>query len=232
MNGTTEAHATAEQVANYWDWRSRAYDAACSRHPQWHEIFLTSFGEKKFLDLLDMGSGTGFLALGFSERGHRVTGVDLSPEMVEFAKNQAKERGLSVEFLRGDALEPPLFSRRFDGVTCRNLLWTLPDPLKGLKAWKRLLKPGGRVVIADGMWEPRLYLEKEEPVTTKFKEMYSGIRGTLPYFLGMTAGEGEELLKEGGFVSVERHGHLFRENPYEYKNEFFVLSARNPVPGE
>ncbi|ADE56610.1 MULTISPECIES: class I SAM-dependent methyltransferase [Aminobacterium] len=227
MDTGISSNTTAERVASYWSWRSQVYDTTCSKHTQWHDIFLAPFKDKKSLRLLDMGAGTGFLSLGFAKKGHRVTGIDLSPEMVNFARKMAREKNISIEFFLGDAQEPPLFSSPFDGITCRNLLWTLPNPLRALTAWKRLLKPQGLVVIADGLWEPRLYLAKEEPVTIKFKEAYSEIREQLPYFLGLSAENGFSLLEQAGFSEISRHDHLFHENPYEYNNEFFVLSAVN-----
>ena len=61
----------------------------------------------------------------------------------------------------------------------------------------------------------------------KFKEAYSEIREQLPYFLGLSAENGFSLLEQAGFSEISRHDHLFHENPYEYNNEFFVLSAVN-----
>ncbi|MDD3426637.1 MAG: methyltransferase domain-containing protein [Aminobacterium sp.] len=226
MNIFKSQEKPSEKIASYWSWRSKVYDNACSKHHQWHDIFLTPFKGKQPLDLLDMGSGTGFLAIGFAQKGHKVIGMDLSPEMVSFAKNEAKKQNLSVEFFLGNAEEPPYFPNLFDGITCRNLLWTLPNPLQALTSWKKLLKPHGQLVIADGLWEPRLYLAKEEPVTMKFKEAYSEIREQLPFFLGLSVENGISLLKQAGFSQIKRYDHLFSENPYEYKNKFFVLSAK------
>ena len=150
MNTENSSPPMMGKIADYWSWRSEVYHTACSRHPQWHEIFLSPFEGKQSLRLLDMGTGTGFLALGFAERGHRVTGVDLSPEMIAFAKKEALRQNLSVEFLEGNAQEPPFPEEKlFDGITCRNLLWTLPNPLQALRAWKKLLKPEGTVVVGE-----------------------------------------------------------------------------------
>ncbi|MFF4751202.1 class I SAM-dependent methyltransferase [Streptomyces sp. NPDC002514] len=92
-------------------------------------------------DVLDLGCGTGSLALLAAEQGHRVTGVDLSPAMVERAR--AKTAGRDVAFLLGDAAAPPVGERRFDAVLVRHLLWTLPEPARALRHWAGLLRPGG-----------------------------------------------------------------------------------------
>ncbi|MBA5221301.1 class I SAM-dependent methyltransferase [Streptomyces griseoaurantiacus] len=101
-------------------------------------------------DLLDLGCGTGSLSLLAVEAGHRVTGVDASPAMLDRAR--AKLAGRDAEFLRGDAAAPPVGGRRFDAVLVRHVLWTLPDPAAALRHWHGLLRAGGRMVLVEGVW--------------------------------------------------------------------------------
>lgn len=84
--------------------------------------------------------------------GHRVTGVDLSPRMVERARAKLKAAGLDGHFLVGDAAAPPTGDARFDVVLCRHLLWTLPDPGAALRQWIRRLRRGGTLVLVEGRW--------------------------------------------------------------------------------
>ncbi|MEW2397650.1 class I SAM-dependent methyltransferase [Streptomyces sp. NPDC046862] len=101
-------------------------------------------------DVLDLGCGTGSLSLLAAERGHRVTGVDLSPAMIDRAR--AKLAGRPAVFLVGDASAPPVGEERFDVVLVRHVLWTLPDPARVLREWSGLLRPGGRLVLVEGVW--------------------------------------------------------------------------------
>ncbi len=101
-------------------------------------------------EVLDVGCGTGSLALLLAEQGHRVTGVDLSPVMVERARR--KLAGHPVEVLIGDATAPQVGARRFDVVLARHLLWTLPKPQTALLHWVGLLRPGGHLVLVEGRW--------------------------------------------------------------------------------
>ncbi|WFB83096.1 MULTISPECIES: class I SAM-dependent methyltransferase [Streptomyces] len=101
-------------------------------------------------DVLDLGCGTGSLSLLAAEQGHRVTGVDLSPAMVELAR--AKLAGRDAVFLTGDAAAPPVGEQRFDTVLVRHVLWTLPDPGRALRHWRELLRPEGRLVLVEGVW--------------------------------------------------------------------------------
>lgn len=101
-------------------------------------------------DVLDLGCGTGSLSLLASEQGHRVTGVDLSPAMVTLARE--KLAGRDALFLVDDAAAPPVGEQRFDAVLVRHVLWALPDPGRALRHWCGLLRPGGRLVLVEGMW--------------------------------------------------------------------------------
>lgn len=101
-------------------------------------------------DVLDLGCGTGSLSLLAAEQGHRVTGVDLSPPMVDLAR--AKLAGRDAVFLFGDAAAPPVGEQRFDVVLVRHVLWALPDPGRALRHWRELLRPGGRLVLIEGVW--------------------------------------------------------------------------------
>ncbi|MEU6094573.1 class I SAM-dependent methyltransferase [Streptomyces sp. NPDC047079] len=84
-------------------------------------------------------------AAGFDEAG-----VDLSPAMVALAR--AKSAAHDAVFLVGDAAAPPVRERLFDAVLVRHVLWTLPDPGRALRRWRALLRPGGRLVLVEGVW--------------------------------------------------------------------------------
>ncbi len=100
-------------------------------------------------DVLDLGCGTGSLALLALEQGHRVLGVDLSPAMADLARGKLGGR---AEVVVGDAARPPVGRRTFDVVLARHVLWTFPDPAAVLRHWCTLLRPGGRLVLIEGVW--------------------------------------------------------------------------------
>ena len=103
-------------------------------------------------DVLDIGTGTGFVALIASQLGHRVIGLDLSSAMLSEARVRAEQRGLRTTFTVGDAVAPALEDESLDAIICRHLLWTLRKPQVALMNWRRLLRPKGRVVVIDGFW--------------------------------------------------------------------------------
>ncbi|GAA2555062.1 MULTISPECIES: class I SAM-dependent methyltransferase [Streptomyces] len=101
-------------------------------------------------DVLDLGCGTGSLSLLAADQGHRVTGIDRSPAMVALARE--KLAGRDAVFLVGDAATPPVGERRYDAVLVRHVLWALPGPGRVLRHWRGLLRPGGRLVLVEGVW--------------------------------------------------------------------------------
>ena len=82
--------------------------------------------------------------------------------MLAVAKSKASD---SIEFRIGDAENPPFDKGKFDAVVTRHVLWTLPNPEKALESWRNVLKPGGKVVVIDGIWDngsARNALEKKD----------------------------------------------------------------------
>ncbi|WP_189309839.1 class I SAM-dependent methyltransferase [Streptomyces brasiliensis] len=147
-------HATAPGID--WDAEAVAFDDEPDhglRDPEVRAAWDARLGTwlpDRPSDVLDLGCGTGSLSLLASERGHHVTGVDLSPAMVERAR--AKLAGRDAVFLVGDAAAPPVGEQRYDVVLVRHVLWTLPDPARVLRHWWSLLRPGGRLVLVEGVW--------------------------------------------------------------------------------
>src|ERR671914_718961 len=103
--------------------------------------------------VLDVATGTGQPALTIAKivgQNGKVIGVDLSPEMIEVAKEEAASLGLTntldFQVVKDESLS--MFSdNAFDSVVCRNGLMFMPDPVKALKAFLRVLKPGGKASV-------------------------------------------------------------------------------------
>lgn len=147
-----------DQVTAYWDARGPIYDAQ-PRHGLLHErekdAWLATLRDLLLpppQDVLDVGTGTGFLALLLAELGYRVIGLDLSEGMLATARAKAMSLRPAPQFLVGDAINPPLPPASVDVVANRHVLWTLLDPISAFRNWRRLLRPGGRVVVIDSLW--------------------------------------------------------------------------------
>jgi ubiquinone/menaquinone biosynthesis C-methylase UbiE len=103
-------------------------------------------------EILDVATGTGYVALAAAALGHHVTAIDLSPQMLEELRASAAHRGLAVAARLGDGVAPDFSPASFAVVTSRHFLWTLREPAKAMTNWRNLLKPGGRLVAVDGFW--------------------------------------------------------------------------------
>lgn len=96
--------------------------------------------------VLDVGTGTGFVARVAAELGHAVTGIDLSAAMLD-----ASTASETISFAVGDAVDPPFTAGSFDVVINRSLLWTLREPGRAFTNWHALLAPGGRAISIYGI---------------------------------------------------------------------------------
>ena len=104
--------------------------------------------------VLDVGCGTGTLALAVQRRlgsAGRVAGVDPGAEQIARARAKAARRNAPIEFQVGVIEQLPFPDSTFDVVLSTLMMHHLPAPLKrqGLAEIARVLKPGGRLVIAD-----------------------------------------------------------------------------------
>jgi ubiquinone/menaquinone biosynthesis C-methylase UbiE len=143
-----------ESIRAFWDRDAATYDRSPSHSlsdPQeaaaWKEALrrhLPSPGSR----VLDAGAGAGALALLAAELGYRVTALDFSEPMLELARGKAADRGLEIEFVVADVTEPP--PGPFDAVIERHVLWTQPDPVAVLAAWRRVT-PNGLLVAYEAL---------------------------------------------------------------------------------
>lgn len=188
-----------EHPGNVVDYGSPEYEA-------WVEVIASALPAESS-DVLDVATGTGFIALIAAALGHRVTGVDLSAAMLNVARSNATERALNVRFDEGDAVDPPFAAESFDVVTNRHLLWTLREPLVAMRNWRRLLRSGGRLVVIDGFWSAAMGEDPDgRPGDSEdvFGEHYTAeTRSSLPLFAATDTGPVVEMLHEAGFDDVD-----------------------------
>lgn len=155
------------------------------------------------LRALDLGTGTGSLALGFAQRGLTSTGIDIAPELLEVARQTAASRRLDATFVEGAAEATGLDSASFDLVSAGQCWWWF-DSDAAIREVNRLLVPGGRLLICSFSYLPLpgnvagrtedLILE-HNPGWPK-----AGWRGVHP--------EHVMALDHGGFVEVESFSYV------------------------
>jgi len=119
---------------------------------------------------LDVGCGIGIQAQRMAElagAGGKVAGTDISTVMIDIAKQRTADSKFPLEFLVADAASQPFPDQSFDCVRTERVLMYVPDTQKTINEFKRLLKPGGRVVIFDFDWDGILIAHRDKALTRK-----------------------------------------------------------------
>ena len=144
-----------ERIVSYWEKRSGNFleHKRAELHSSMAERWLCEIKKQlpcdKNLRILDVGCGAGFFSVLLAKEGYQVTGVDLTPDMIENARILAAEEKTVCDFLVMDAENLRFADESFDVVISRNLTWTLPDVKSAYREWVRVLKKGGVLLNFD-----------------------------------------------------------------------------------
>ena len=144
-----------ERIVSYWEKRSGDFlehkraELHSPMAERWLYEIKNQLPQDKNLRILDVGCGAGFFSVLLAKEGYQVTGVDLTPDMVENARTLAAEEKTDCEFLVMDAENLRFADESFDVVISRNLTWTLPDVKSAYREWVRVLKKGGILLNFD-----------------------------------------------------------------------------------
>ena len=184
--------------------------------------------------VLDVATGTGHLALAAAQSvgpAGKVTGLDLTKEMLEQARRKAEAMSVTnTEWREGDAEHPPFPDGSFDAVICSSGIFFLPNQLAALREWRRVLKPGGRVLFSTFGKDNNQQLAE---VATKCQERH-GLKVFEPPTPLPEPSQCQHLLEAADFADAtvlpERHDYDFR-NGDEYWREFSSTHARAALSG-
>ena len=208
------------QVSDYWTRRAPAFDGVASHVAQaalWRDVLAAAFEAQEPKDVFDLGTGTGACALIAASLGHRVRACDGSEGMLAAARQAARASGLDVAFEHALIEEASFAPDTADIVTLRNVLWTLPDPMAALRKAHLILRPGGLILVSDGLWS----------VAAQYRSTYPDtLAASLPRHDGLTENDARAMLSEAGFGPARSWQHLFPASPYPGDVPMFVLAAR------
>jgi ubiquinone/menaquinone biosynthesis C-methylase UbiE len=152
-----------QQARENWTGEAQDYSAHIQKELNsflkraWTGLIAEHAGTGGPLDVLDAGAGPGFFAIIMALAGHRVTAVDCTEAMVDAARTNAEQAGVSVLFSVSDSHALNFPDGSFDLVISRNVVWTLTDAARAFAEWRRLLRPGGRTLIFDANWNRYLF---------------------------------------------------------------------------
>jgi ubiquinone/menaquinone biosynthesis C-methylase UbiE len=188
-----------DKIRAFWDNPHQNYDALAAHgmHSEtekemWLQGMTKLLGQEKNLKILDIGTGTGFLALLLAEMKYNVTGADWAASKIQQAKEKATSSNVAVQFQVQDAEKLSLESNTFDAVVSRHVIWTLSDPYAAAREWVRVAKPGGKVIVDI----PRM---GSHSGNHHFGEE---IGKCLPFYNGADPEKIVEMLKEAGLSKI------------------------------
>lgn len=135
--------------------------------------FLAAHGPCQGGEILDIGTGTARIpiALALADPKAHIVGFDLAPAMIERARQNVDEAGLSdrIGFILGDAKSPSaLGDARYEAVISNTIIHHIPEPLAALRAIFERLAPGGTLFVRD------LYRPDDQPTLAALVQQYAG----------------------------------------------------------
>ena len=213
---------TTDDIRRYWDDFAAEYDSYpdhglldSDTRSAWKDLLRTWLPTTPSV-VADLACGTGTMSVLMAELGHRVSGVDLSAEMVRLAQAKAAPHGSAIDVQQGDAGDPPFEPGTFDVVFARHILWTLPDPTEALRRWAALLRPGGRMVLVEGRWGLEAAADKP----------------ALPWSSGVPSEELAAVEGEQGGESTDEHltDSVFWGKDLEHERYLLRAVARAATP--
>jgi SAM-dependent methyltransferase len=123
-------------------------------------------GIRAGMRVLDVACGTGVVAVTAARLGARVTGLDLTPELLEVARTNASLAGVNIDFHEGDVEQLPFDAEAFDVVVSQFGHMFAPRPDVAIGQMLRVLKSGG--TIAFSTWPPELFIGRMFAVVAQF----------------------------------------------------------------
>jgi SAM-dependent methyltransferase len=193
-------------------WSAGDYPEVARRIESVAELLVERVGAGPGLQMLDVATGSGNVALAGARAGASVTGLDLTPKLLEVARRRAAEADVDVQFIEGDAEELPFESASFDRVTsCFGVMFA-PRHEQAASELLRVARPGASIAFT--AWTP------EGLIGSTFKILGSFMPAPPPELRPPVSWGNEEHVSElfagsGAELSFERHTVAFTHDSPE-----------------
>ncbi|WP_417766988.1 methyltransferase domain-containing protein [Stappia sp.] len=209
-----------DEIRDYWTNRAETFDLSFGHRIRtdaelsaWVSLFRRHGRIAAGSRVLELASVTGEITRVLTRIGCDIDAIDLCEAMIERARRKHPET--CVRFHLGDAENTMMADNAYDAVVCRHLVWTLVDPVAAFADWWRVLKPGGRLVIADGDWVSATALSRFLLTVSRMLDRLRGIRplwdqaaherimAKVHFREGLKARELHLMLADAGFTGVQ-----------------------------
>jgi len=164
MQTTQPLNADPSELARFQSVASRWWDPDGEMRPL-HDLnpvrlgYVERAGPLNGKTILDVGCGGGLLSEAMASVGARVTGLDLTQDLIDVARLHALEAGIAVEYRVESAEQHAVTNAAaYDTVTCMEMLEHVPDPAAAVAALATLVRPGGDLFVSTLNRTPRAYL--------------------------------------------------------------------------
>jgi ArsR family transcriptional regulator len=152
-----DVQAFFERVASDWDTMRLAY-----YDERVIEKMAEVSGANEDATVIDVGTGTGFVAAGLAPRVKRVIGIDNSPAMLEVARGNLDILGIAnVELVQGEVTHLPLADSSMEAAFANMVLHHAKNPASMLQEMVRVVRPGGTVAVTDEVEHPYGWMRQE-----------------------------------------------------------------------
>lgn len=214
---------TIKVIGDFWDQRAATFDKDhdTENADEWMKLLEELLGEDKSKNVLDLGTGSGFLANMTARLGYPTVGMDLSTEMMKYGVRHAAACGSGAMYMQGNALDMPLMDNTVDNIVNARLIWTIIEPDDMVREWLRVLRPGGRVFCFNRM------PSRDKPINNVYDD--ESVNAALS-IRNASVEEMTDLLLRNGYENVEvrEFSGLTRPEFGEYRN-WCALIGQKPV---
>jgi len=201
----------ARRVASRYDMMREADEDFFSRIYLYHikKKIKEVFGNRA-IHIFDAGCGQGRLSIPLAMDGHKVMGMDFTPEAIKLAKKYEKEKNVEIEFILGDLEKDinKIGSSKFHCVISTEVLYMIKDYKNVINKLTFLLEPGGLMFIS---LRPRLYYVIQKLINGYISDSHDLLINKKTYindgFLNcLSKDEIEKIMQTSGFTQIEYKG--------------------------
>lgn len=221
-----DTRSAGKKIAQYWDKRASSFDKDHDTEDlnAWKTELSRLLGFDRSKNVLDIGTGSGFVANMTSALGFPSLGVDISVGMMENGVRHAETQGVGTFYMKVPEVELPFMDGSIDNIVNCRLIWTMIASNDMVSEWLRVLRPGGQVLCFNRL-DPVNGLKKADG--KRFDYGDEEVSNALDIDQATTA-ELIDLFERNGYENVHvEHLPGLTLPGFDYE-DWYVLVARKP----